>query len=92
MREQLYVQAMLHTCEQLADAGLDQVQLLPRAEAVPARCRGLRSGLAPQPGYAHHVELVEVRPEDRQKLEAFEQRNPRVRRLGEHPGVELQPR
>ena len=59
----------------------------PSAERTdrPISSRRLR------PGDAHHVELVEVRGEDRQELGALEQRQRRVGGQRQHPGVEVQP-
>src|SRR6266498_3681175 len=48
--------------------------------------------LTEQPCNPHCKELVEVRGEDRTKLDALEQRQPLVRSELEHPLVEIQPR
>src|SRR6266498_3325299 len=48
--------------------------------------------LTEQPCNPHCEELVEVRGEDRTKLDALEQRQPLIRSELEHPLVEIQPR
>ena len=49
------------------------------------------SDLASKTRDANHVELVEVRAEDREEFQALEQRISGVERLVEDPGVELEP-
>ena len=39
-----------------------------------------------------HEELVEIRGENRDELQAFEQRGSLIERLCEHPAIELKPR
>ena len=56
--------------------------------AAPARPGRSRVG---QPRHALHEELVEVRAEDGQELDALEQRRALVQRLMQHPPVELEP-
>ena len=45
-----------------------------------------------QPAHAFHIKLVEIRVENREKPEAFEQRRAGVHRLVEHAAIELEPR
>ena len=45
-----------------------------------------------EPCHPHHEKFVEVRGDDRVKLESFAQRNRFVVRLGKDPRVELKPR
>ena len=47
--------------------------------------------LATQTCDADHVELVEVGAEDRQELQPLQQAIPRVERLVQYSGVELEP-
>jgi hypothetical protein len=60
----------------------------------PVGAAGVDAGvdLVVQPRHAHHVELVEVRGVDGEKLEALEQRQRLVLSQLEHPLVELHPR
>ena len=75
----------------LLGALADAAQLFARRQAV-GRAHGQTHLVAAlQTGDAHHVELVEVRREDRQELGPFEQGQRRVGGEGEHPGVEIQP-
>ena len=60
--------------DQLADALADRVELLAGRQAVAARVEAGRLVLAPQAGDADLEELVEVRGEDGQELDALEQR------------------
>ncbi len=76
-------------------------------DALPARIEGLGGGefagargcvgdalgvsVFEQTDALHH-ELVEVRCEDRDELDPFEQRRTRIERDIEHPGVKLKPR
>jgi hypothetical protein len=74
-----------------ANAALDRVQRGLGRQTVRRGGRDAGRDLSPQPGHANHVELVEVRAEDREKLEPLEQRISIIERLVEHPGVELEP-
>src|SRR4051812_24671698 len=52
---------------------IDRLQLFRRSESVWRRLHDARGDLPPQSGNANHVELVEVRAEDRQEFHALEQ-------------------
>ena len=69
----------------------DELELL--ADRQPVGGADGESGLLPalEPGDAHHVELVEVAGEDRQELDALEQRQRLVLRELQHACVEVQP-
>ena len=73
-------------------ASRDARQLLPRGEAVGAADGQARLVAALEPGDADHVELVEVRGEDREELGPLQQRLARVLGQREHAGVEVEPR
>ena len=90
--QQQLVQAAARLLQQVADAALDRVELLPCGEPVGRRLLHARRHLPAQAGNAHHVELVEVRAEDREELQPFEQRVTLVERLRQHARVELEPR
>ena len=69
----------------------DQLELRRGVEAIrreEARCGEL---LAPKGRHANLVELVEVAGEDRQELDALEERKRGVLREGEHALVEVEP-
>ena len=72
--------AALHRA-QARDLGVDRVELLLRGETVRRRQDDAGRDLTPQSRDANHVELVEVRAEDREELDALEQRHTRVERL-----------
>ncbi len=75
----------------LLGAGSDERQLFTGRESVrgPHRQSGFVASF--QAGHPDHVELVEVRGEDREELCAFEQWQRSVLREGEHTGVEVEP-
>src|SRR5262249_51470233 len=73
------------------DLGIDRVELLLGRESVGRRLNHTGRDLASKPGDANHVELIEVRAEDREKLDALEQRHARVECLLQHSRVERQP-
>ena len=75
----------------LLGALADAAQLLARRQAVGGPHRQAHLVAALEPGDPHHVELVEVRGEDRQELGPLEQRQRRVRGQRQHPGVEVEP-
>jgi fibronectin type 3 domain-containing protein len=50
-----------------------------------------RGDLASESGYPDHIELVEIRAENRQKFDALEQAVPRVERLVQNTGIEREP-
>ncbi|CAM5702535.1 hypothetical protein MAUB1S_04071 [Mycolicibacterium aubagnense] len=75
----------------LLGAFADPTQLLARGQPVrrPDRQAGLVTAL--QPGDPNHVELIEIRREDRQKLGLLQQRQRPVGSERQHPGIEVQP-
>ncbi len=82
--------AALHRA-QARDLGVDRVELLLRGETVRRRQDDAGRDLTPQSRDANHVELVEVRAEDREEFDALEQWHPRVECLLQHTRVERQP-
>ena len=72
-------------------AGRHLAELLRRREAGRVGIGVAFLDRVPQPGDAHHEELVEVRRHDRRELGALEQRVRRVGRLFGHPLVEGEP-
>src|SRR5262252_10843399 len=88
--EQRREAAALHRA-QPCDLGVDRVELLLRCQPVGGLLNDARRHLAAKAGDPNHVELVEVRAEDREELDALEQRNARVECLLQHSRVERQP-
>ena len=77
--------------EHRPEMGVDGVKLLVRGEAVDGRLGDAGELLALQPPYPLHEELVEVRGEDRQESDAFQEWKRFV--LGEFQDamIEIQP-
>ena len=69
----------------------DGRQLFGRRHAVGWRGQYARFQLTPQAGHPDHEEFVEVVGEDRQELDALEERMPVVEGLLQYPAVELYP-
>ncbi len=90
-RAQLLPPAPLQRAHHLGGPGAGGSQLLLGVQAVRADVLDAGAILLQQRGDAHHEELVEVRGDDGQELDAFEQGMCRVERLVEHTLVELQP-
>src|SRR5688572_14958981 len=88
---QSLVETFLLSREQLAHPLVDGLELCRRGEAVRTARRYPGRHLPPKASDAHHVELVEVRAEDRQELQPLEKRIALVERLMEHARVELEP-
>ena len=65
-------------------------ELLGRRQAVGGRLGDAGLDLLLEAGDAHHEELVQVRAQDGEELDALEQRVARVARLLEHAGLELE--
>ena len=78
--------------DQLPDAVADGVQLLGGRQAVRDCGGATRLVLAPQAGHADLEELVQVGREDREELDALEERVAGVAGLVEDARVELDPR
>ena len=91
LREDVVVEAGARLFHQVPYPEVDPVKLLARGHPVVKRVLHVGGHLAPQARHADHVELVEVRREDREELQPLEQRDARILRLRQHPGIELQP-
>jgi hypothetical protein len=90
-RQQDLLQAAIAARQQRAHARVDRVELLDGGQSVGLiLLRSLRD-LAPQPRHPDHVELVQVRTEDREELHPLQQRRPLVERLVQDAGVEGEP-
>ena len=76
----------------LLDDFADHPELLMSRQAVGAALGHRRLDLLVQARDPDHEELVEIRVEDREELDPFEQRPARVERFLEHPPVEGEPR
>ena len=72
-------------------AGADGRELLGGGQPVGRRLGDVARQLLLEAGDADHEELVQVRRDDGQELEALGERHRRVARLLEHPFVEPQP-
>ena len=84
-------QAAPSVFQQVADALLDDDELLGDRQPVRRGVDDPRRELPPQSADAHHEVLVEVAVEDREELEALEQRHAPVRRLVHDARVEREP-
>ena len=89
--QQHIVEAFTLQLHQFSDARVDGIKLLGLRNTVGASVLDAGDDLASQSCHSHHVELVQVGAEDRQKFYALEQPVPRVERLVQNPGVELEP-
>ncbi len=91
-RHEVLEEAPVLLLDEVVHRARDRGQRLGRGEPVRAAGLGVAGvHLALEPGHADHEELVEVRAEDSEELDAFEQRHRRVLRLLEHAAVELEP-
>ena len=77
--------------EHLPRAGADERELLLGRQSVGRDVLAVRAQLLLQRRDANHEELVEVRADDGEELDALEDRVPPVARLVEHALVERQP-
>ncbi len=77
--------------DQLVCALADGRELLHRRHAIRRNFLDLAGELRLQPRDPHHEELVQVAGEDRQELQALEQRHSLVARFRDHARVELEP-
>ena len=91
LRQQHVVQALPLLLHQVGDALRDRVELLAGSQAVGRNVLHAGGDLPPESGDPDHVELVEIRAEDREEFDALEQPVSRVERLVENPGVEREP-
>ncbi len=76
---------------EIPDHGAAFVELLRRCPAVDGELVHSGAELLLQSADAFHEELVGVRGGNRQEFHPFEQRRPRIMRLGEDPGIEPKP-
>ena len=90
-REQHLVQQLSLPSDQRAHPLVDQFELFGRRESVSRGLEHAGRELPPQASDADHVELVEIRREDREELEPLEQRRALVLRLVKHSRIELEP-
>src|SRR5256714_11067287 len=88
--EQFLEAASLHR-ELFAHNAIDRVELLLWRQAVDRCLLNVRRDLSTQAGDAHHVELVQVRTEDGEKLHSLEQWRTRIHSLLQHAPVEREP-
>jgi len=88
--EQFLAQEFVSRVDQAADRGVDGIQRFHRAASVETRFLDAVLDLLQQARHTHHEELVDVGAEDRQKLDALEQRVATVASLFEHAPLELQ--
>ena len=90
-RLDLVEEAPVLRADQLVDALRDRGQRFARREPIRSRRRLARSRVPLEPGHADHEELVQVRAEDGEELDALEQRHRGVLGFLEHPAIELEP-
>ena len=90
-RPQLVAQRTAATFEQRAHAHVNRLQLFRGSKRVRLILRCARRDFAPQSGDAHHIELVEIRTEDREELQALEQRDTLVQCFFKDTRVEVEP-
>ncbi len=73
---------------ELGGGASNEIELLTVREPVVALLFGLLARGAPQPGHAHHVELVHVRRHDGEEAQALAERRAVALREREHPVLE----
>jgi len=89
--QQHLVQALPLLLHEIGDVLGDGVELLAGSQAIGRNLLYAGGDLPPDSGDPDHIELVEIRAENREKLDALEQRISGVERLVENPGVEREP-
>ncbi|EYF01279.1 Hypothetical protein CAP_8433 [Chondromyces apiculatus DSM 436] len=89
-REEVLVPQAVRRVEEGVGPGADRRELLVRGEAVGGDLGDRSQRLRLEARHAHHEELVDVREEDPEELQPFEEGGVRAG-LGEHPAVELEP-
>jgi hypothetical protein len=87
-----FMQAFPAPLEHFADAQVERLECRVRRQAIGSCLLDSGRHLATQCRHADHVELVQVRAEDRQELQPLEQRSPVILCFMEDAAVELQPR
>ena len=90
-RQQHVVQAIARARGQRPHLHVDRLELRGGGHPVGGCVLHPRRDLTTQPRDAHLVELVQIRAEDPQELESFEERGAIVERLVQHARVELEP-
>ena len=90
-RQQLLMQRNPATLKQLFDSRACRNQLVRGRQRIWLILRRTAGDFASQTGKADHVELVQVRAEDCQKLQTLQQRNARVQCFFKDARVELEP-
>lgn len=91
-RQQFFEKTCVLPRRQLPRHAGDCPQSFRRRHAVGTRLKIPLADAALQSGDAHHEEFIEVRAEDGEKLDPFEQWNLIVDGLFEHPTIEFHPR
>src|SRR5690606_35118231 len=76
---------------EIVSATRDERELRFGREAVRGLFRHVAVALSLEPRDPHHEELIEVRGEDSEELEALEERHLVGRSFGQDAGVELEP-
>jgi len=89
--QQHLVQALALLLHELGYSLRDRVELPAGGQAVGRNVLYASGDLPPKSGDPDHVELVEIRAEDREKFDALEQPVSGVERLVKNPGVEREP-
>ncbi len=92
LRDQDFVQALPTPLERLANALVNRLERRVRSQTIRSRDLDARRHLPPQGSQPDHVELVQVRAEDREEFQPLEQRSAIVFSLLQNAAVELQPR
>ena len=90
-RQQLLVQCSTTTFKQFPDARSRRDELVGGGQRVGLILWRTGCHLAPQASETNHVELIEVRTEDGQKLQPFQQRNARIQCFFENARIEFEP-
>ena len=89
--QQVLVPAAVQLAPLALQVGADTSQLLRRRHPVRRRFQSAPFELPHQTRDTNHEELVQVAAVDRQELDPFEQRMPRIPGLFQDPAVEAQP-
>ena len=89
--QQMVVETLVLELHQLGDALRDRGELLGGRHAIRGPVLDAGCDLPAKTGDTHHVELVEIRAEDRKELQPLEQRVSRIERFVENTKVEFEP-
>ena len=90
-RQYQLMQRLVSALQQLMHPHADGLELLRRRQRIGRILPRARRDFPPQPRHPDHVELVQVRAEDREELEPLQQRHARVERFLEHARIEIEP-